>query len=293
MLALKGRQDRYRLLLPDKLIPREIVDKYTKVLREHHSFIYSPIDYVSESIQKIQVLGFNDGTIDQHQTRRGYPLIKQGRTAENNFLHTAGSFPYRSPAGPESLIDRTLNVDFRMNSGFLNYFILFESFFYQHTRDREYDDLPDNMYIEIMNQYGDVYARIVLSHPLINGMDMLDLDFSQPVAASQTFRVIFKYSDFDFEFIESDAVTFSEDLKLATREDIPGFNIEEIMNDTYYEVKKNQSLKDADTVNLIKSREDIENGGDGLHDKISHTDNLNAGNDPSDKLKGGIYIPNT
>ena len=33
-------------------------------------------------------------------------------------------------------------------------------------------------------------------------MDMLDLDMSQPIAQSQTFKIEFKYSNFDFEFIE-------------------------------------------------------------------------------------------
>ena len=43
--------------------------------------------------------------------------------------------------------------------------------------------------------------------PLIDGIDMLDLDFSQPVANSQTFRVIFKYSNIDFQFLEDNYVT--------------------------------------------------------------------------------------
>ena len=32
-------------------------------------------------------------------------------------------------------------------------------------------------------------------------MDMLDFDFTQPIAQSQTFQVVFKYSNFDFQFI--------------------------------------------------------------------------------------------
>ena len=35
-------------------------------------------------------------------------------------------------------------------------------------------------------------------------MDMLSLDYTQPVAQSQSFKVEFKYSNFDFEFISID-----------------------------------------------------------------------------------------
>jgi hypothetical protein len=243
-------------------------------------------------VQKIQVLGFNDGTIDQLQHRSGYPVLKKGRIAENRFLHSAAEFPYRNPAGPESLIDKTLNVDFRMNSGFLNYFILFESFFYQHTRDREYKDLPDNMYVEIMNQYGDVYARIRLSNPLISGMDMLDLDFTQPVASSQTFRVIFRFSDFDFEFIEDDAVTQQDIYTLPTRKDVPVYNAESYANKTYYEMTKEETDM-LRKMNALKASSDgLAAGEDGMHTEVIDTDNMNIRTSPSEPVaNGGPHSP--
>ena len=75
MLSLKGRQDMYRLILPDELIPEEINEKYTKILLDKKSFIYKPIDLLNETIQKIQVLGFNNGTFAQKQVMTG--LMKQ------------------------------------------------------------------------------------------------------------------------------------------------------------------------------------------------------------------------
>ena len=218
-MQLKGRQDRYRLLLPEELIPKAINDKYAKILQRQHSFIYKPIDLINESIQKIQVLGFNGGTIEQNQSRRGAPLLTPSRAQQNEMMHTTAPMPYRSPDGPVSLIDKTLNIDFRHQSGFLNYFLLFESFFYQYARDTEYDKLPDVFPIEIFNEDGEVYCRIMLYDPLIDGMDMLDLDFTQPVAQSQTFRVVFKYGNIDFQFINDDPVTYENTDNPLTKED--------------------------------------------------------------------------
>ena len=41
---------------------------------------------------------------------------------------------------------------------------------------------------------------------------MLDLDFTNPVASSQSFRVTYKYSNIDFQFIETDPVTEKIDI---------------------------------------------------------------------------------
>lgn len=206
-MNLKGRQDKWRLLLPEDLIPNEIKEKYAKVLKRQHSFIYKPIDLLNESIQKIQVLGFTGGTMEQPQSMHGEPLRTPSRTAENNMMHSTNQIPYRSPFGPVSLVDKTLNVVFRHQAGFLNYFLLFESFFYQYSRDTKSDALPSVFPIDIYNEDGEVYCRIMLYDPLIDSMDMLDLDFTQTVAQSQTFQVVFKYSNIDFQFIEDDAVS--------------------------------------------------------------------------------------
>ena len=68
----------------------------------------------------------------------------------------------------------------------------------------KYDDLPQRFNIDLLNEIGEIYARIVLYYPMINSMDMLEFDYTQPIAQSQTFNIEFKYSDFDFEFIEID-----------------------------------------------------------------------------------------
>ena len=200
----------YRLILPDELIPEEINEKYTKILTDRRSFIYKPIDLLNETIQKIQVLGFNNGTVAQQQVMTGRSVMHPNDPAyepQNAFQYAHTDYNYRTVANPVALVDKTFNIDFRHTLGYLNYFILFESFFYQNMRDMNYKNLPKQMNVDIYNEGGEIYSRIVLFDPLIDGIDMLDLDFSQPVANSQTFRVIFKYSNIDFQFLEDNYVT--------------------------------------------------------------------------------------
>jgi len=205
MFALRGRQDYFRLNFPKEFIAKEIEEKYTKVLQDKHSFIITPIDFINETIQSVEVLGFTDATVEQQQTGRGTHAISSDRIMQNKFLHTSSGVNYRSEKNPIDLIDKTLNVNFRHTLGFVNYFLLFENFFYQYQRDTKYEQLIPNLFIDIMDNIGNIYSRIEIIHPVISGMDMLALDFTQPLAQSQTFKIEFKYSNLDFQFIENDA----------------------------------------------------------------------------------------
>lgn len=203
MFTLNARQDLFRLTLPDDFIAKEINEKYSKIINDNKSFIRRPIDFLNETIQSVQVLGFVDGTVQQQQSAKGSPIINQNRKLENQFMHTATDYNYRSEKNPLALIDKTLNIFFRHTLGFLNYFLIFENFFYLYSRDRKYQEMPDQIPIDIMNNRGEVYSRIIVMEPVINGIDMLDLNYNAPNEAMSTFKVEFKYSNIDYVFINT------------------------------------------------------------------------------------------
>ena len=163
--------------------------------------VINPIDFINESIQKVEVLGFQNGTFQQMQPRTGTPTIDPTRIKQNAFAYPATEETYRSEVSPIALTDKTFNIEFRHELGYLNYFMIFENFWYMYSRDMKYSDLMHHIYVDIFNEIGEVYCKIDLIDPMINGMDMLSFDFTQPIASSQTFRVEFKYSNFNFDFI--------------------------------------------------------------------------------------------
>lgn len=206
MLSTKARQDGFRLSLPNDFLLNNIKEKYSKILQNQRGFFTKPIDYLNESIQKVQLLGFSEATVVQQQHGIGSPLDPNNvnRIDANNFLHTASDFIYRSESNPLQLIDKTLNITFKHNLGFLNYFMLFENFWNQYARDTDQGIIPSTFCIDILNYDGSVYCRVLLHGIYMHGMDMLDLDYSQPVASSTTFNVVFKYSNIEFEFMNID-----------------------------------------------------------------------------------------
>ena len=93
MFALRGRQDKFRFMLPDEFIPEEINEKYTKILTSKHSFFKKPIDFVNETIQKIQVLGFNNATVAQEEPGRGIsPIREPSRVKQNSSRQMATDY---------------------------------------------------------------------------------------------------------------------------------------------------------------------------------------------------------
>ena len=174
-----------------------------KILQNQKSFFTQPIDFLNETIQKVQILGLTEAKISQQQPAKGSSIYNDSkRINQNRFSHTASENTYRSEVNPLQLIDKTLNVTFKHTLGFINYFLLFENFWYLYSRDKKSIDISLEFTIDILDGNGKVYSRIVLYDPVIHGFDMLDLDYSQPVAQSETFTVVFKYSNIDYQFIE-------------------------------------------------------------------------------------------
>ena len=202
MLGLKGRADGFRLLLPKEFLHKDIEAKYAEILQKKKGFFVNPIDFLNESIQRVQVLGFNEAAYtNQQQQRTGTPTFDFRRYEQDAFPYPATEEAYRSPASPIGLTDKTLNIEFRHELGYLNYFMVFENFWYMYSRDMKYSDMMHNIYVDIFNELGEVYCKINLIDPIINGMDMLSFDFTQPVAQSGSFKVEFKYSNFEFKFL--------------------------------------------------------------------------------------------
>lgn len=196
MFTLANKKDGFRLLLPKDFLLPDIQKKYGNIIRKKRSFYVNPIDFLNETIQTVDVLGFQNATITQDQPPKGTT-----DKDTNEFLFPSAPYSWRNPQSPLSIIDMTLNIQFRHTLGYLNYMMIYENFLLQYSRITTYDELPDAFYVDLFDEKGVIYARLKLVYPIINAMDMLNFDYTQPIAQNESFKVEFKYSNFDFEFI--------------------------------------------------------------------------------------------
>lgn len=204
MFTLANKKDGFRLLLPKDFLLPQIQEKYGKILTRKRSFYINPIDFLNETIQSVDVLGFQNATIPQDQPSKGIINTDTKNKEAEEFLYPSAPYAWRNPQSPLSIIDMTLNIQFRHTLGYLNYMMIYENFLLQYSRSTAYDKLPDAFYVDLFDERGVIYSRLKLAYPIINGMDMLTFDYTQPIAQNESFKVEFKYSNFDFEFIEYD-----------------------------------------------------------------------------------------
>ena len=196
MLSLSPRYDLFKFSLPKDFLPTEVEEKYHRVLSKNAGVIATPIDYLNESIQGINFPGISD------------IIVSQSQHSSNDIKRTLGRLNvepkreqiYQTTANPLEKIDQSFKVTFRMNQGLYNYFMLYETVFYQMCKPLEYGHQPV-FYIELMNEDGVVTSRILFKDVLIDGIDGLDFNFNKVERDSGTFDVTFKFSNIDFEFI--------------------------------------------------------------------------------------------
>lgn len=196
MLSLSPRYDLFRFALPKDFLPPEVEEKYSTFFKNRQSVVISPIDYLNESIQGIDFPGISD------------VIVQQGQRGTNNIERKLGRINvepktdvvYKTPANPLDKIEHSFKITFRMNQGLYNYFMLYETLFYQICKPL---NKPSNdvFYIEILNETGQIASKIYFKNVLMDGIEGLQFNFNKIERDAGTFDVTFKFTNIDFEFV--------------------------------------------------------------------------------------------
>ncbi len=198
MLSLSPRYDLFRFALPKDFLPVEVEEKYSMLIRSNQAVITTPIDYLNESIQGINFPGISDIIVQQQQHSTNSIERKAGRIN----VEPKREQIYHTPANPLDKIEQSFKVTFRMNQGLYNYFMLYETIFYQICKPNVKKHEPV-LFIELLNEYGEVTAKIVFKDVLIDGIDGLEFNYNKLERETGTFDVNFKFSNIDFEFAQA------------------------------------------------------------------------------------------
>ncbi len=196
MLSLSPRYDLFRFELPKTFLPKEVSDKYQKILNKNAGVLTTPIDYLNESLQGITIPGISDLTIDQTQhssnSIRGLGKINVEPSRNNT---------YKSTANPLDKINKEITITFRFNQGFYNYFMLYETIFWKFCKPTNYPN-EDVLFIELLDETGKINARVKFMDCVIDGLDGLDFTYSKIERDSGTFNLTFKFNNIDFVFVD-------------------------------------------------------------------------------------------
>lgn len=201
MLSLSPRYDLFRFLLPKEFLPKEVEEKWKSFITKEPGIVVTPIDYLNESIKGINLPGISDVNITQNQhssnsiERTGPDGHRLGRlNVEPNQNNT-----YISPANPLDKMERKFTVQFRLNQGLYNYFMLYETLFHRICKPLDYRD-GDNFNIQILNEMGNVVMNVRLLQCYMDGMEGLEFGYDKVERQSDSFSVTWAFNNLDIDF---------------------------------------------------------------------------------------------
>lgn len=189
MISLSPRYDLFRLLLPLEFIPQELREKYDRLLSEKPRVITRAIDLLNESIQGISMPGISDLVVDQPQTSRN-------RLGHIEPKHDNSSVTVDNPL---SKIGKEVTITFRLDAGFINYYLLYETIFHRVCKPENYKDGTD-IYYDILTEVGEPICRVYLYQCHIDALEGLEFSTDKVSRESNTFSMTLKFNNIDIEF---------------------------------------------------------------------------------------------
>lgn len=201
MLSLSPRYDLVRFHLPKTFLPEEVEKKYTEYLNSDKYTVGTAIDYLNESIQGVTMPGLSGLTITQQQigsnniVRTNTSVLPKKRIN----VEPIHEINHLTSGNPLEKIDKEFKVTFRINQGFLNYFMMYETVFHYACREYRWDP-EDVMYIELLNEDGTILSRVKFIGVYIDGIEGLDFNYTKVEREANTFDVTFKFNNIDFEY---------------------------------------------------------------------------------------------
>lgn len=199
MLSLSPRYDLFRFSFPKDFLPKDLEEKYQKLFIADSAVISSPINYLNESIVGVTFPGISD--INITQTQHGFNTTERKLGKIN--VEPKHEINHVSPENPLEKIDKEFKVTFRLNQGFYNYFMLYETIFYKMCKPLDYPP-QDILYIELLDATGNIISRVKFINCYIDGIEGLNFDYTKIEREAGTFEVTFKFDNIDYEIITTE-----------------------------------------------------------------------------------------
>lgn len=206
MLSLSPRADLFVFHFPKDFLPKEIEEKYTRIINRDKSVIQTPIDYLNESIQAIDFPGMSDLITEQAQHSPEHPENhneQRGLKGKRINVEPGRNNVSYSPKNILSQLAGEFTVTFRKNQGLYNYFMIYETIFHKILKEYANVEKPDDVfYIDILDESSTIIGRIKLFQPRIDGIDGLQFNYNKLERQTETFDLKFRFNNIDFDIVD-------------------------------------------------------------------------------------------
>ena len=189
-MILNAKNNQFVFRFPKGFIYPEIEEKYNYYLKRLPTPFGNILDYVNHTVQSVTFPSVQADQIEQWVGRR--------TSADDNRSKTITKNPqrYRQAVDLERLVPKEFTVNMKAADGYLNYWVLYETFrqYLEITNDVEY--LPD-MNIMYLDREGYQMLTVDFRQPLLTGISEVEMNYSSTAMEFRTFGLNFKYNWFD------------------------------------------------------------------------------------------------
>jgi len=180
-----ARKDLFYVEFTNKFIPQEIEDLYKPYVKNMPHQIDSPRTLVESSLQGVTVPSYRyDGVNQSHVD-----------TFNKNEISTN----YRSTINAQENTEKNLSLTFKLLNGYINYWILLDTFFYHYDMKNPNPFIGDITLRMLDNQENVMFSRIYRD-VIFTGISDFELSYSENIQTFETFTVDLQYSTAETTF---------------------------------------------------------------------------------------------
>lgn len=192
-MILNSKNNQFIFKFPKGFIYPEIEEKYNFYLKRLPTPFETITDYVNHTIQSVTFPAVSSDEVEQWVGRKtGVDINGSRKNITKNPQY------WRQTQDFEKVIPKEFTVNFKVADGYLNYWVMYETYRTFLTIPNTKDYFPD-LYIMFLDRNGYQLLTVTYKQPLIKGISEVEMNYSATAMEFRTFYVNFKYNNFDIQ----------------------------------------------------------------------------------------------
>ncbi len=188
-MILNAKSNQFRFLFPKGFIPTDIDEKYSGYIKRLPTPFETILDYLNHSIQSITFPSVGSDEIEQWVGRKTMGGLDNSKQVTKNPQY------WRQSLDLERVITKEFTVNFKAADGYLNYWVLFETY-RNYLEISTTEDYFPNMGLTYLDREGFQLLTVNFEQPIMKGISDIEMNYSSTGIEFKTFSINFRYNNF-------------------------------------------------------------------------------------------------
>jgi hypothetical protein len=186
-MILNAKNNQFVFRFPKGFIYPDLEKKYDFYLKRLPTPFESILDYVNHTVQSITFPSVSADVVEQWVGRR--TQVDERNVTKNPQI-------WRQSVDLDRVIPKEFTVNLKAADGYLNYWVLYETFRQYLRVSNDQDYFPD-MNVMYLDREGYQMLTVDFRQPLMTGISEVEMNYSSTAMEFRTFGITFKYNWFD------------------------------------------------------------------------------------------------